>query len=184
LETSKVGKRGAVVIPAPLRRRFGIEEGTLVVAEATEEGVLIRPAVVVPVEVYSPERKARLLLENATDAEDYARVAGVVRGELVTSAYAVEEARRNLGTAERRADLNELLEAVRVSNVLADPAEHPEIESSGLPEKDLPILRAAVAANATHLVTGDRKHFGHLFGEKVAGVLVARPADHLAERGR
>ena len=35
----------------------------MVVAEATEEGVLIRPAVAV--EVYSPERKARLLLDNA-----------------------------------------------------------------------------------------------------------------------
>lgn len=80
--TSKVGKRGAVVIPAPLRRRFGIEEGTLVVAEATEEGVLIRPAVAVPVEVYSPERKARFLLENTTDVEDYARAAEVVREEL------------------------------------------------------------------------------------------------------
>jgi AbrB family looped-hinge helix DNA binding protein len=80
--TSKVGKRGAVVIPAPLRRRFGIEEGTLVVAEATDEGVLIRPAVAVPVEVYSPERKARLLLENAVDASDYARAAAVVREEL------------------------------------------------------------------------------------------------------
>ena len=80
--TSKVGKRGAVVIPAPLRRRFGIEEGTLVVAEATEEGVLIRPAVAVPVEVYSPERKARLLLENAVDASDRARAAELVREEL------------------------------------------------------------------------------------------------------
>lgn len=80
--TSKVGKRGAVVIPAPLRRRFGIEEGALVVAEATEEGVLIRPAVALAVEVYSPERKASLLLENATDASDYARAAEVVRREL------------------------------------------------------------------------------------------------------
>lgn len=82
VETSKVGKRGAVVIPARLRRRFGIEEGTLVVAEATEDGVLIRPAVAVPVEVYSPERKARLLLENATDARDYTRAAEVVREEM------------------------------------------------------------------------------------------------------
>ncbi len=78
METSKVGKRGAVVIPAALRRRFGIEEGMLVVAEATDEGVLIRPAVAVPVEVYSPERKARLL-ENATDAADYAQAAEEVR---------------------------------------------------------------------------------------------------------
>lgn len=79
--TSKVGKRGAVVIPAPLRRRFGIEEGTLVVAEATDEGVLIRPAVAMPVEVYSSERKARMLLENATDEDDFARAAEVVRAE-------------------------------------------------------------------------------------------------------
>ncbi len=82
MRTSRVGKRGTVVIPAELRRRFGIEEGTLVVAEATEEGILIRPAVAVPVEVYSPERKARFLLENATDPEDYARAARVVREEL------------------------------------------------------------------------------------------------------
>lgn len=81
-QTSKVGKPGAVVIPASLRRRFGIEEGTLVVAEATEEGVLIRPAVAVPVEVYSPERGARLLLENAVDAEDYDRATEVAREEL------------------------------------------------------------------------------------------------------
>ncbi|MDP9474303.1 MAG: PIN domain-containing protein [Actinomycetota bacterium] len=112
------------------------------------------------------------------------RLWGLPETELATSAYAVEEARRNLDTAEQRADLDELLEAVRVSNLLADPTVHPGIEASGLPEKDLPILRAAVAAHATHLVTGDRKHFGALFGKKVAGVLVVRPADHLAGRGR
>ncbi len=99
---------------------------------------------------------------------------------LLTSAYAVEEARRNLDTAERRSNLDELLETVHVSNALVDPAEHPEIGVSGLPDKDLPIMRAAVAAKATHLLTGDRKHFGHLFGEKVAGVLIIRPADHPA----
>lgn len=99
---------------------------------------------------------------------------------LLTSAYAVEEARRNLDTAERRSNLDELLEAVHVSNALVDPAQHPEIGVSGLPDKDLPIMRAAVAAKATHLLTGDRKHFGHLFGEKVAGVLIIRPADHPA----
>ena len=104
--------------------------------------------------------------------------------ELVTSAYAVEGARRNLDTAEQRADLKGLLETVRISNLLADPAGHPGIEASGLPEKDLPILRGAVAADATRLVTGDRRHFGALFGKEVAGVLVVRPADHLAERGR
>ena len=70
--TSRVGKRGTVVIPAALRRRFGIEEGSLVIAEDREEGILIRPAVAVPLENYSPERKAEFLLSNAVDGEDYA----------------------------------------------------------------------------------------------------------------
>jgi AbrB family looped-hinge helix DNA binding protein len=51
-ELSKVGKRGTVVIPAALRQRFGIAEGSLVIAEAHEKGVLIRPAVAVPVDEY------------------------------------------------------------------------------------------------------------------------------------
>jgi len=102
---------------------------------------------------------------------------------LVTSVYAAEEARRNLSIEEQRADLDALLGAVRVSNLLADLAEHPGIEGSGLPEKDLPILRAAVAANATRLITGDRRHFGHLLGKTVAGVLVVRPAEYLRMRG-
>jgi AbrB family looped-hinge helix DNA binding protein len=33
METSKVGKRGAIVVPARLRRKFGIEEGGLIIAE-------------------------------------------------------------------------------------------------------------------------------------------------------
>ena len=67
---SKVGKRGAVVIPAPLRRRLGLDEGSLVIAEAREDGVLIRPAVAVPVEIYTPERRAEFLLSNAVDEKD------------------------------------------------------------------------------------------------------------------
>ena len=70
-EASKVGKRGTVVIPAKLRKRFGIQEGTLVIAEARDDGILIRPAVALPLEVYSPERVAEFLLTNAVDAKDY-----------------------------------------------------------------------------------------------------------------
>lgn len=42
----------------------------MVVAEESEYGVLLRPAAVMPVEIYSPERKAELLLANAVDAGD------------------------------------------------------------------------------------------------------------------
>ncbi len=72
MATTKIGKRGAVVIPAGLRRKYGFEEGSLVVAEAREEGVLLRPAVTLPLERYTPERKAEFLLNNAVTLGDYA----------------------------------------------------------------------------------------------------------------
>jgi uncharacterized protein len=77
--TRRVGKRGTVVIPAALRRRFGIEEGSLVIAEDRDEGILIRPALAVPLESYTPERKAEFLLSNAVGGEDYARAEEEVR---------------------------------------------------------------------------------------------------------
>jgi AbrB family looped-hinge helix DNA binding protein len=79
MEVSKVGKRGAIIVPSRLRRKFGIEQGKLVVAEERPEGILIRPAIALPVEVYTPERRAEFLLSNATDAEDYRRAAAEVR---------------------------------------------------------------------------------------------------------
>ena len=79
-ETSKVGKRGTVVIPSKLRKRFGIEEGTLIIAEEYGDGILIRPAVAVPVETYSPDRIAEFLLSNAVDADDYSDAVERVKG--------------------------------------------------------------------------------------------------------
>lgn len=69
---AKVGKRGTVVIPARLRKKFGIEEGSSVLMEEGALGIVIRPAVMLPVEVWSPERRAAFLLENAVDRKDYA----------------------------------------------------------------------------------------------------------------
>ena len=69
-----------MVIPAALRRRFGLEEGSLVVTEETREGILIRPAIAVPLEVYSSERRAEFLLSNAVDEEDYMGAREEVRG--------------------------------------------------------------------------------------------------------
>jgi AbrB family looped-hinge helix DNA binding protein len=79
MESARVGKRGALVVPARLRKRFGIEEGTWVIAEEKEDGILIRPAVIVPVERYSPERKAEFLLSTATTAADYRKARKSVR---------------------------------------------------------------------------------------------------------
>jgi AbrB family looped-hinge helix DNA binding protein len=70
-EAAKVGRRGVVVIPSAFRKKYGFKEGSLIVAEAREEGVLLRPMVALPIEVYTPERKAEFLLNNVTNKGDY-----------------------------------------------------------------------------------------------------------------
>ena len=74
-----MGKRGAIIMPARLRKRFGIEEGSVVTAEEREDGILIRPAVIVPVERYTPERKAEFLLSTTTTRADYQKARKEVR---------------------------------------------------------------------------------------------------------
>lgn len=59
-EVGKVGKRGAVVIPAGMRRRHNLDEGALFLVEEREEGVLFRPATAVPTDEYRRQFFARL----------------------------------------------------------------------------------------------------------------------------
>jgi AbrB family looped-hinge helix DNA binding protein len=70
-EPVRVGKRGTIVLPAELRRRYGIEEGSVVLMEEREDGILIRRGAVLPVEIYTPARRAEFLLTNATDVAEY-----------------------------------------------------------------------------------------------------------------
>jgi AbrB family looped-hinge helix DNA binding protein len=79
MQSARFGKRGAIIVPAKLRKRFGIEEGSIVIAEEKDDGILIRPAIVVPVERYTPERKAEFLLSNAIDQADYRKARKEVR---------------------------------------------------------------------------------------------------------
>ena len=101
---------------------------------------------------------------------------------LVTSPHAIEEARRNvnLKSPEGTPSLNDLLESVeRVAE--ADPRLVAWAADQGLPPGDAPILAAAVAAEADALVTGDRSHFGHLFGRRVGGVKVLSLAEAIEQ---
>lgn len=79
IEFTKVGKRGTFVIPAGLRERFGIHDGDLVIAEDHGDGILIKPAIALPIENYSRERQAEFLLSNAVDAKDYEAAKEAVR---------------------------------------------------------------------------------------------------------
>jgi len=78
-ETARVGKRGIIVIPAALRQKYGFEEGSQVVVEPVPEGVLLRPVVTLPIEIYTPERKAEFLLNNAITPDDYSAAVKQVR---------------------------------------------------------------------------------------------------------
>lgn len=93
---------------------------------------------------------------------------------LLTSAYAIDEARRNLPVAEQRSQLDELL--VRVTRVPTAVMLPRDLSGIDLPEKDRPILGSALHCGATHLITGDWKHFGPYFGVRVHGLLILPPA--------
>jgi len=51
-------------------------------------------------------------------------------------------------------------------------------------EKDQPILQAAIASKASHLITGDRRDFGRYFGKQVAGIWVMPPRQYLDTKKR
>jgi AbrB family looped-hinge helix DNA binding protein len=78
-ETTKIGRRGTLVIPAGLRRKYGFEEGSMVMAEGRKEGILLRPVITLPLEIYTPERKAEFLLNNVITPEDYSWAVKEVR---------------------------------------------------------------------------------------------------------
>ena len=59
-----INERGTLTLPKEMRRRFGIMAGGQVVAEATDEGILLRAGVTVPVEIYSATRLAEFTRTN------------------------------------------------------------------------------------------------------------------------
>jgi AbrB family looped-hinge helix DNA binding protein len=70
-EYVRVGKRGTVVIPADTRRRYGFDEGEMLVMEECAAGLLLKPARTYEVETYTPERTAEFMLNNAVTAAEY-----------------------------------------------------------------------------------------------------------------
>ena len=102
--------------------------------------------------------------------------------ELVSSAYAVEEARRNLNNPQQLEDLEKLLSTVQVVTVM--PAERPLPSFVDLSEKDRPILLTAIELKASHLLTGDYKHFGQYCGKVIEGVIILPPAEYLRSRSK
>ena len=96
---------------------------------------------------------------------------------LCSSRYAFEEARVNLAGEDQRVRLAGL-----VASLQWFEAAHRELPRGVvLPEKDVPIVLAAMAARATHLLTGDVRHFGTYFGRKIEGIAIVLPGEYLKE---
>ena len=97
---------------------------------------------------------------------------------LCSSRYALEEARINLDEEDQRTRLTRLSAAVR----LFDAAQRKLPRGVSLPDKDVPIVLAAIEARATHLLTGDIRHFGPYLGRKIEDILIALPGEYLRMR--
>ena len=109
---------------------------------------------------------------------DLARAGACV---LLSSAYAIDEATRNVHIKYLRhvIELEAILEHVeRVS----EPGPRHLVQARALVHpKDVPILGAAMAAGVDILVTGDRRHFGDLYG-RIVGTAEVLPPRQALER--
>jgi uncharacterized protein len=92
----------------------------------------------------------------------------VGKAEAVTNEHAWEEARRNieLKRPHLAAELMALRSKIHFSSRLVF------VRTARLPAKDHPILGGAIAAKCTHLWTGDKRHFGALYGDTIQGVRI------------
>jgi AbrB family looped-hinge helix DNA binding protein len=64
--TVTITSRGVITLPAKLRQAMGMKPDDHLIAETTPEGLLLRPAVTLPIELYSPEREREF---DAAEAE-------------------------------------------------------------------------------------------------------------------
>lgn len=101
--------------------------------------------------------------------------------------FVAEEARRNL--AAKFPDGLPVLETL-LSRLHTGPIHTPDPaleDGLPLPEKDRPVLAAAIRHRCEALVTGDRTHFGRLYGKAIHGVTIHSPrsiAEALLEDAR
>ena len=94
--------------------------------------------------------------------------------QLVADEHVWEEARRNL-LARYPAALP-AFDAL-TSKIRIFPLHGGDQDTSKLPvdDKDKPVLGAAIALDCDALITGDRNHFGHLFGTSVQSATICSP---------
>jgi len=99
---------------------------------------------------------------------------------LCTSRYALEEARANLTDEAQQQRLTRLAGQL----CFFDAGERRLPPAISLPDKDAPILLAAIEARAHYLLTGDLRHFSAYFGKKVEGVTIISPTRYFTIKER
>ena len=99
---------------------------------------------------------------------------------LVADGYVTSEAGRNLEAKFPAAmeDFGKVLESVETSATASKPL-GTEV-APGLPEKDRPVLAAAIQHRCQVLLTGDKAHFGPLYGQTLEGLVIHSPASFAA----
>jgi predicted nucleic acid-binding protein len=110
-----------------------------------------------------------------------ARLWNLPDAALLSSAYAIEEARRNLAI-DRPHALPRFKQLTAAISVIDAPRDLKPPEDLRLDPKDQPILLAAIHGKADYLLTGDIRHFEHLYGKRVEGVTILRPAQYFERR--
>ena len=113
-------------------------------------------------------------LVNAHKFLDFWRMHGVT---VAVSMYAVDEVRSHLLTESQHHRFDGLLATTRL---IEDADERIIPGAIDLPNKDRPILAAAIAGRVDFLVTGDKGHFGKYYGRRVSGVTINSPGEFLA----
>ncbi|MFW6180618.1 MAG: DNA-binding protein [Spirochaetota bacterium] len=93
--------------------------------------------------------------------------------------FVYEEARRNLAL-KKPEGLPVLEELCSRLTMTGSCTVAPVERNIPLPEKDLPVLFSAIRHHCQALVTGDRTHFGHLYGKTIRGMTI-HSARSLAE---
>jgi len=80
MEVLKLGKKGQVSLPKAVLKRLGLAGETLLLVDVTPEGaILLKPAGVYPIEIYSEKRVNEFLAEDRQTPQEQRRVKRRIR---------------------------------------------------------------------------------------------------------
>jgi AbrB family looped-hinge helix DNA binding protein len=70
METVKLGRNGQLSLPRAVMKRLHLQGNETLLLDVSEDGsIRLRPAAVLPIEMYTPERIAEFERESAVDAD-------------------------------------------------------------------------------------------------------------------